>query len=233
MVMKGRILIVEDEKDIADVMVMYLKKENVQTVWKETGEDALSVLSEESFDLIVLDINLPGIDGYETLRKIRQKSNIPVIIVSARQEDIDMIMGFGTGADDYVTKPFSPSVLTARIRAHLRRVSDSSSGSNDLFIFGPWVLDRTHLMLSRDGVTQNLSPREMDLLIFLSTNKGKAFSQEELYQQVWGNNFGDLSTVSVHIQRLRKKLESDPAKPLHIRTRYGYGYFFHGGETET
>jgi len=227
--MNARILIVEDEKDIADVMVMYLRREKVETVWTETGEDAVSILSQDSFDLIVLDINLPGMDGYETLRKIRQMGNTPVIIVSARQEDVDMIMGFGTGADDYVTKPFSPSVLTARIRAHLRRMEDSGSDRSDLFRFGPWLLDRTHLILTRDGEKQNLSPREMDLLVFLTSHAGSPFSQEDLYRRIWGNDFGDLSTVSVHIQRLRKKLEADPAHPEFIRTRYGYGYFFHGG----
>lgn len=226
--MKANILIVEDEKDIAEVLIMYLEREMVQTSWAETGEQALTFLSTESFDLIVLDINLPGIDGYETLRKIRQKSNIPVIIVSARQEDVDMILGFGTGADDYVVKPFSPGVLTARIRAHLRRINDNSSGSSDTVLFGSCELDRTHLILKRNGKKIGLSPREMDLLVFLSENKGKSFSQDELYEKIWGNSFGDLSTVSVHIQRLRKKIEEDPSKPLYIKTRYGFGYYFQG-----
>jgi DNA-binding response OmpR family regulator len=226
--MNGKILIVEDEKDIADVMLLYLIKEKVETVWKETGEEALAVFNEMQFDLIVLDLNLPGMDGYETLRKIRQKSNVPVIIVSARQEDADMILGFGAGANDYVSKPFSPSVLTARIRAHLRRTEELQQFSNKLFSFGPYVLDQVHMNVSQDGSTVNLSPREMDLLIFLTAHPGEAFSQEQLYKEIWGNNFGDLSTVTVHIQRLRRKLETDPSHPLFIKTRYGFGYYFQG-----
>lgn len=226
--MQGRILIVEDEKDIADIITLYLKKEGVITVWKDRGEDGLIALSENSFDLVVLDINLPGIDGYETLRRIRQNSSIPVIIISARQEDVDMIMGFGTGADDYVTKPFSPSVLIARIRAHLRRREDALRYESDSYSFGPFRLDRKHQILTRDDSTVNLSPREMDLLIFLTDNPGKSYSQEELYKEVWGNDFGDLSTISVHIRRLRRKLGEDSSNPKYIRTRYGFGYFFQG-----
>jgi len=226
--MKAGILIVEDEKDIADVLIMYLEREMVQTKWVETGEEALALFQSEHFDMIILDINLPGIDGYETLRKIRQKSDVPVIIVSAREEDVDMILGFGVGADDYVVKPFSPGVLTARIRAHLRRIGDSKSDKSDIIHFGNWELDRTHSELKQKGDKINLSPREMDLLIFLTINEGKAFNQEDLYQKVWGNSFGDLSTVSVHIQRLRKKLEADSSNPRYIKTRYGFGYFFQG-----
>ena len=226
--MHARLLIVEDEKDIADIMILYLKKDGVETVWEETGEGALKALEETAFDLVVLDINLPGMDGFETLRKIRQKSQIPVIIVSARQEDVDMILGFGTGADDYVTKPFSPSVLVARIRAHLRRAEDSVPEEADL-IFGRFHLDVHKRILTESGKIINLSPREMELLLFLAAQPGKAYSQEELYKHIWGNEFGDMSTVSVHVRRLRRKLGED-ASPRHIRTRYGYGYFFQGDE---
>ncbi len=228
--MHAKILIVEDEKDIADLIVLYLKKDGVETVWKETGEEALAVADESTFDLIVLDINLPGMDGFETLRKIRQKSQIPVIIVSARQEDVDMILGFGIGADDYVTKPFSPGVLVARIRAHLRRREDSAYQEEQEFVFGDFRLNTSRQILTRDDKVINLSPREMDILVFLVSRPGKAFSQEELYKGVWGNDFGDLSTVSVHIRRLRKKIGEDAANPRYIKTRYGYGYFFQGDD---
>ena len=226
--MNARILIVEDEKDIADVLIMYLRREMVDPVWVETGEEALEELGNGDFDLIILDLNLPGIDGYETLRLIRQKNRVPVIIVSAREEDADMILGFGVGADDYVVKPFSPGVLIARIRAHLRRVSESAADRNEILSFGNWILDRTRLILTRNGQKTNLSPREMDLLVFLSQNEGVAFSQEKLYEEIWGNSYGDQSTVSVHIQRLRKKLEDDFSDPRFIRTRYGFGYYFQG-----
>jgi len=228
--MNANILIIEDEKDIADIIMLYLKKDGVETTWKDTGETGLRTALEDPYDLIVLDINLPGMDGFETLRKIRQKSRVPVIIVSARQEDVDMILGFGTGADDYVTKPFSPSVLVARIRAHLRRREDMQEEEGNDFSFGSFVLDRNRQILTRNGKTVNLSPREMDLLLYLVNQPGKAFSQEELYSSVWGNDFGDLSTVSVHIRRLRRKLGEDTANPKYIRTRYGYGYFFQGDD---
>lgn len=226
--MQAKVLIVEDDEDIADIIALYLKKEGVTTIWQNNGEMALEVFSKEKFDIVLLDINLPGIDGYETLRKIRQTSSIPVIILSARQEDVDMIMGFGTGADDYVTKPFSPSVLMARIRAHLRRREDTIKKDDDIFTFGMFSLDRKHQVLTKNTKPINLSPREMDLLIFLTENSGKSFTQEELYNKVWGNDFGDLSTISVHIRRLRKKLGEDAMNPEYIKTRYGYGYLFQG-----
>lgn len=224
--MNARILIVEDEQDIAEVMVMYLNRENVDPCWVQSGEEALTIFRKEAFDLVLLDINLPGMDGFQILREIRRKSEIPVIIVSAREEDVDMILGFGVGADDYVVKPFSPGVLTARIRALLRRTENRSENKKDLFVFGPWELDRAHRVLNKEGAGTSLSPREMDLLIFLTENCGRAFAQNELYEKVWGNSFGDLSTVSVHIQRLRKKLEEDPSNPRYLKNRYGFGYYF-------
>jgi DNA-binding response OmpR family regulator len=227
----ARILIIEDEKDIADIIVLYLKKDGVDTIWKNTGESGLESFQQESFDLIVLDINLPGMDGYEVLRIIRQKSQIPVIIVSARQEDVDLILGFGTGADDYVTNPFRPSVLVARIRAHLRRKEDFQVEENPLYTFGSFKLDLNRQILTQKETIVNLSPREMDLLVFLVRHMGEAVSQKELFHTVWGNDFGDLSTVSVHIRRLRSKLGEDSANPLYIRTRYGYGYYFQGDQT--
>ncbi|QEN07080.1 response regulator transcription factor [Oceanispirochaeta crateris] len=226
--MKARILLIEDEKDIADIIMLYLRKDGMETLWKDTGESGFDSFIEGSFDLIVLDINLPGMDGYEILRKIRQKSQIPVIIVSARQEDVDLIQGFGTGADDYVTKPFSPSVLVARIRAHLRRHEETHSDESPLCEFGDFKLDINRQILTQNEKIVNLSPREMDLLVFLIKQPGVAVSQEDLFHSVWGNHFGDMSTVSVHIRRLRNKLGEDSTNPRYIRTRYGYGYYFQG-----
>lgn len=223
--MKAKILIVEDDRDIADIISRYLKKDDAEPICKETAEEALEIIKEDTFDLIVLDINLPGMDGYELLSEIRRDSQIPVIILSARQEDADMILGFGTGADDYVTKPFSPGVLIARIRAHLKKRDRVDTKSNRDVTFGDFTLDREKRVLLKKGKLINLSPREMDLLIFLAGNPNKTFNQEELYRQVWGNDFGDLSTVSVHIRRLRKKLEDDSSGSRYIQSRYGYGYF--------
>lgn len=228
--MKGTILIIEDEKEIADLITLYLNKEGIETRHALTGEEGVTLLKELDFNLVILDINLPGIDGFEVLQKIRQKGeNIPVIIVSARQEDVDMIMGFGVGADDYVSKPFSPKVLSARVRAHLRRQQNEGSSEGSLFQFGPFTVDRDNLWLKKEGVRIDLPPKEMSLLLLLSDQPEKAFKQEELYEKVWGNTFGDLTTVSVHIQRLRKKLEENPAKPEYIKTAYGSGYYLTGG----
>jgi len=225
--MQARILIIEDEREIAELISLYLKKEGMETHWCSTGEEGVSRLGAEAFDLVALDINLPGMDGFETLQKIRKMSDLPVVIISAREEDVDMLLGFGGGADDYVTKPFSPSVLSARIRAHLKRKtreSDSSQRRN----FGDISLNFYDKTVHRGQERIMLPPRETDLLFFLAENPGKAHTQEEIFKKVWGNDYGDITTVSVHIQRLRKKLEEDPAQPQLIKTRYGAGYYLEG-----
>lgn len=225
--MQGVVLIIEDEKEIADLISLYLKKEGIETSHAITGEEGMILLDKTDFDLVILDINLPGIDGFEVLQKIRQKGEkIPVLIVSARQEDVDMIMGFGVGADDYVAKPFSPKVLSARVRAHLRRLQQAEGeGKTNQFSFGPYLLDRDNLWLKKNGERIDLPPKELALLMILSEHPERAYKQEELYKKVWENAFGDLTTVSVHIQRLRKKLEDNPAKPVYIKTAYGSGYY--------
>lgn len=232
--MHARVLIVEDEKEIADLISLYLTREGIETVPAFSGEEALTRLEKEGpFDLIALDINLPGIDGFETLQKIRRDHTMPVILISARQEDADMIMGFGGGADDYVTKPFSPRVLSARIRAHLNRAQREDGpgcAEAELLRFGDFQLDRRQRRLRRGDEILEMSPREMDLLLFLAENPERPFSPEELYERVWGQSYGDISTVSVHVQRIRKKIETDPSHPAFLQTRYGFGYFLHGVE---
>ena len=226
--MQAKILIIEDEEDIARLISMYLKREGIETTWCESGEEGLELLEKNTYDLLVLDINLPGIDGFKTLQKIRKTNAIPVLILSARQEDADMLIGFGGGADDYVTKPFSPGVLTARIRAHLNRIAAENGKINDgshLFHFGDILFDPGHYTLKKDDERIDLSRREMDLLLFLTKNRGQVFSKEEIYKEVWGNEYGDISTVTVHMQRLRKKIEINPAEPIHLKTKYGYGYY--------
>jgi len=232
--MQARILIIEDEEDIAKLITLYLKREGIETDWCESGEEGLKMLEIGEYDLLLLDINLPGIDGFETLQKIRKTNSIPVLILSARREDADMLIGFGGGADDYVTKPFSPGVLTARIRAHLNRIA-SENGQNDngasTYKFGDILFDPTHYTLKKDDERIDLSRREMDLLLFLTKNKGNVYSKEEIYKEVWGNEYGDISTVTVHMQRLRKKIELNPAEPMHLKTKYGYGYYLADDET--
>ncbi|MDC7219496.1 MAG: response regulator transcription factor [Spirochaetales bacterium] len=229
--MQGTVLIIEDEQEIADLISLYLNKEGIKTLHALTGEEGMELLESSDFDLLLLDINLPGIDGFEVLQKVRGKgADIPVMIVSARQEDVDMIMGFGIGADDYVSKPFSPKVLSARVRAHLRRIQTQTTEESNLFSFGPYLLDRDNLWLKKNGERLDLPPKELALLLVLSEHPERAYKQEELYKQVWQNSFGDLTTVSVHIQRLRKKLEENPAKPEFIKTAYGSGYYITAGD---
>lgn len=223
--MRATILIIEDEPKIADLISLYLRKEGIATIHAPTGERGLEVLAERSCDLVILDINLPGIDGFEVLQEIRRKETLPVIIVSARQEDEDMIMGFGVGADDYVSKPFSPKVLAARVRAHLKRTFAQESAQANQLSFGPYVLDMDNLWIKREGERLILPPKEMALLMVLAETPGRPYRQEELYEKVWTNSYGDITTVSVHIQRLRKKIEEDPARPRYIKTAYGSGYY--------
>ena len=230
--MKATVLIIEDEPQIADLISIYLKKEGISTRHTASGEEGLSLLKKGGFDLVILDINLPGIDGFEVLQEIRRFEELPVIIVSARQEDEDMIMGFGVGADDYVSKPFSPKVLAARVRASLKRRRSSEQTSANRVKFGSFILDIDNIWLKKDQERIELSPKEMALLITLAENPEKPFSQEELYEKIWHNSYGDLTTVSVHIQRLRKKIEKDPSSPEFIKTSYGFGYYLSVNENE-
>lgn len=223
--MQATVLIIEDEPQIAELIALYLKKEGISTLHALTGESGLEILRQGRCDLIILDINLPGIDGFEVLQQIRRSGDMPVIIVSARQEDEDMIMGFGIGADDYVSKPFSPKVLSARVRANLKRSQGGESISGRQISFGPYLLDLENIWLKKNNERLDLSPKEMALLMTMAESPEKPFSQDELYKKVWNNNYGDLTTVSVHIQRLRKKLEKDPTNPVFIKTSYGFGYY--------
>lgn len=226
--MRGNILVVEDEKEIAELITLYLEKEGIKTFHAESGEDGLRLLEEEKIDLIILDVNLPGIDGFETLQKLRLTHTTPVIIVSARTEDSDLIMGFGIGADDFVSKPFSPKVLTARVRAHLRRNEINRSSQKNTVSFGDCVLDLEAYQLKKRGKLVNLSPKELEIVVFLVNNQGKRKSQEAIYEAVWGSTYGDISTVSVHMRRIRKKVEDDPKNPEFLKTSHGFGYFFQG-----
>ena len=190
-------------------------------------EDALVYLKDNTPDLILLDINLPGMDGFEFLNIYHKQSDCPVLIVSARDSDEDIIMALGYGADEFVTKPFSPKVLMARIRALLRRKQSESSGSSKNIIqFGPYTLNTESCLLKKGDERIHLSAKEFDILLYLINSKGKTSTPEEIYRKVWGSEFGDLTAVAVYVQRLRKKLESDPAVPHFIETVHGMGYRF-------
>jgi two-component system response regulator RegX3 len=224
--MKGKVLIVEDTKELADLVSLYLTKEGLEIRAVESAELALDLLPSWTPDLVVLDINLPGMDGFEFLSFYRKTNSAPVLIVSARDADEDIIWGLGYGADEFVTKPFSPRVLVARVRAMLRRAG-SEGGDRDnaaKTAFGPFLLDRDACVLKKGDERIQLSAKEYGVLAFLAVNLGKPQLPEEIYAAVWKNAFGDLTTVAVYIQRLRKKLEEDPASPRFLETVHGMGY---------
>ena len=223
--MQARVLIIEDVKEMAELIRLYLQKEGMVADICESGEEGLAQFSRERYDLVVLDINLPGIDGFEFLQRLRKGSAVPVMIVSARDADEDMILGLGIGADEFVTKPFSPKVLVARARAILRRATDLKASPNSIK-FGPYVLDIDGYLLKKGGEKVPLSSKEFEVLSYLATHPGKAMTPETIYSDVWKNQYGDITAVAVYIQRLRKKIEEDPATPVFIETVHGMGYRF-------
>ena len=225
--MKASVVIIEDIKEMSDLIQLYLKREGMDTAVFDNAEDALEYLKTTTPDLILLDINLPGMDGFEFLNIYNKQSDCPVLIVSARDSDEDIIMALGYGADEFVTKPFSPKVLMARIRALLRRKqSGSSSSSKNNIQFGPYTLNTESCLLKKGDERIHLSAKEFDILLYLINSKGKTSTPEEIYRKVWGSEFGDLTAVAVYVQRLRKKLEADPAAPHFIETVHGMGYRF-------
>jgi len=221
--MKARILVIEDMKEMGELIKVYLEKEGCETDLRETAEEGLEAFRADRFDLIILDINLPGIDGFEFLQRLRSRSNVPVMIVSARDSDEDMILGLGVGADEFVTKPFSPKVLIARVRAMLRRASSPPPRSLG---FGQFTLDLEGGLLAKGRQRIPLSSREFDVLAFLATQPGKTFSPQAIYEGVWKNQYGDVTAVGVYMQRLRRKIEEDPARPAFLQTVHGMGYRF-------
>jgi DNA-binding response OmpR family regulator len=221
---KAKVLIIEDEREVAELIGLYLKQEGISYEICGSAEEGLEVFDAEDIDLVVLDINLPGMDGFEFLDTIRKKSDIPVIIVSARKADEDLILALGIGADEYVEKPFSPKVLVARLRAVLRRYSSSEKQEGRSVRFGAFKIDMDSRILTKDGVPISLPPKEFEVLLFLLRNAGSVKTNQEIYQEVWGGGYGDLATVPVHIQRLRRKIEENPEKPAFIINLYGSGY---------
>ncbi|MBN1523206.1 MAG: response regulator transcription factor [Spirochaetales bacterium] len=223
--MKGNVLIIEDEQELADLIALYLEKDGISVSHSLNAEQGLSLIKKQSFDLVTLDINLPGMDGFEFLQAFRQQHTIPVVIVSAREADEDIIMGLGIGADEYVCKPFNPKVLVARIRAMLRRNSPAT-GSRRIFQFRDFEIDLDGFILKKNAERMALSVKEFEILSFLIENAGKPFTPDEIYNSIWGNIYGDTTTVGVYIQRLRKKIEEDPVKPDILETIHGKGYRF-------
>ena len=238
--MQGKILVVEDVKELADLVSLYLTKEGFEVRTVESGEDGFTVIEGWKPELVILDINLPGMDGFEFLQRFRRNQtyglhDVPVLIVSARDSDEDQISGLGIGADEYITKPFSPKVLVARVRAVFRRFREFSSqelekNQENLFRFGSFILDYDAYLLKKNNERIPLSSKEFTTLAWLTKNVGKAMDVETIYNNVWKNNYGDLTTVAVYIQRLRKKIEEDTANPVYIETVHGMGYRFNVGK---
>ncbi len=229
--MGKKILIVDDEKNIVDIIKFNLAKEGYQTIEAYDGEQAITMALEQNPDLILLDIMLPKIDGFEVCRKLRESLTVPILMLTAKEEEVDKVLGLKLGADDYITKPFSTRVLLARIEAHLRRVSYESQNhartAGRFLKFGSLEIDILRYEVKRDGQVIELTPKEFELLRFLATQQDQIFTRENLLEKVWGYEFfGDVRTVDVTIRRLREKIEKDPSNPEYIITKRGVGYYF-------
>lgn len=226
----SRILIIEDEEAIAELEKDYLEVNGYEAVIENRGDTGLLRLMKENFDLVILDIMLPGMDGFQICNEIRNEKDIPILIVSAKKEDIDKIRGLGFGADDYVTKPFSPGELVARVKAHLARyerlVGNGTAKNRTIEIRG-LKIDQDARKVFLNGEEKQLTAREYDMLLYFVQNPNKAIPKKELFSAVWGlESFGDISTVTVHINKLRDKIEYDSSNPQFIETVWGVGYRF-------
>lgn len=226
----SKILIIEDEVAIADLEKDYLELSGFEVAMEHAGDTGLTRALAEEFDLVVLDLMLPGMDGFEVCRQIREKKDIPVIMVSAKKDDIDKIHGLGLGADDYMTKPFSPSELVARVKAHMSRYNrlvNTNQKTNDVIEIRGIRIDKTARRVYIDGEEKNFTTKEFDLLTFLAENPNHVFTKEELFREIWDmDSVGDIATVTVHIKKIREKIEGSSSKPQYIETIWGVGYRF-------
>ena len=226
----SRILIIEDEESIAELEKDYLELSDFEVQVENDSRKGLDKALAEEFDLIVLDLMLPGMDGFEICKRIRDKSDVPILMVSARKDDIDKIRGLGLGADDYMTKPFSPSELVARVKAHMaryQRLVGAAQPKNDIIEIRGLKIDKTARRVWVDGVEKPFTTKEFDLLTFLAENPNHVFSKDELFRRIWNmDSVGDIATVTVHIKKIREKVEYDTSNPQYIETIWGVGYRF-------
>ncbi|MCI7087542.1 MAG: response regulator transcription factor [Lachnobacterium sp.] len=226
----SRILIVEDEVAIADLEKDYLELSGFEVEIENDGKSGLERALNEDFDLFILDLMLPEVDGFEICRQIREKKNTPILMVSAKKDDIDKIRGLGLGADDYVTKPFSPSELVARVKAHLaryERLIGSNVPENDIVEIRGIRIDKTARRVWVNGEEKQFTTKEFDLLTFLAEHPNHVFTKEELFREIWDmESIGDIATVTVHIKKIREKIELNTTKPQYIETIWGVGYRF-------
>lgn len=226
---KSRVLIIEDDPSIARLETDYLEIEGFDVTHCTDGRQGLDIALQTPWDLIILDLMLPGMDGFEICRRLREKLDIPMLVVSARSEDIDKIRALGLGADDYVTKPFSPAELVARVKSHLKRYQRlaGKAAEADEIIAGTLSIHLRSHRVHVAGVEIPLTSKEFELLVFLASHPDIVFSREQLFEKIWGlDNYGDIGTIAVHIQKIRKKIEADPASPRFIETVWGAGYRF-------
>lgn len=227
--MERKILVVDDEKPIVDILKFNLEKEGFEVLTADNGASALEVALSQNPDLILLDIMLPKMDGFDVCRKVREKSNVPIIMITARDEEVDKVLGLELGADDYITKPFSVRELIARVKANMRRVStDVAADTDDKISVGEnFIINATRYEAVKNGEVLDLTLREYELLKFLVTQPNRIFTREALLSSVWGYEFyGDVRTVDVTVRRLREKIEDDSSNPTYILTKRGVGYYF-------
>ena len=228
----SKVLIVEDEDAIAEIERDYLELSGFDVTLASDGKEGLDIALKEDFDIIILDIMLPGMDGFDICKEIRKEKDIPIIMVSAKKEDIDKIRGLGIGADDYMTKPFSPSELVARVKAHLaryERLLTNNKPENEIIEIRGIKIDKTARRVFVNGEEKNFTTKEFDLLTFLAENPNHVYTKEELFREIWDmDSIGDIATVTVHIKKIREKIEADTSNPQYIETIWGVGYRFKG-----
>ena len=226
----SKILIVEDEEAIADLEKDYLELSGFEVQVANDGVKGLELALSDDFNLVILDLMLPGVDGFEICRKVREEKNTPIIMVSAKKDDIDKIRGLGLGADDYMTKPFSPSELVARVKAHLaryERLIGSAVEENKIIEIRGLKIDTTARRVWVNGEEKNFTTKEFDLLTFLASHPNHVYTKDELFREIWDmESIGDIATVTVHIKKLREKIEYDTSNPQYIETIWGVGYRF-------
>ena len=226
----SKVLIIEDEVAIADLEKDYLELSGFEVETENDGVVGLKRALSEDFDMYILDLMLPRIDGFEICKKVREVKNTPIIMVSAKKDDIDKIRGLGLGADDYITKPFSPSEMVARVKAHMaryERLIGSGTPENEIIEIRGLKIDKTARRVYINGEEKNFTTKEFDLLAFLAQNPNHVFTKEELFSKIWDmESLGDIATVTVHIKKIREKIEFNTAKPQYIETIWGVGYRF-------
>lgn len=232
-----RVLIADDEKEIGDLLKKYLERELYKVDLAINGEEALFLFDQNKYNLIILDLMMPRVDGIEVCRRLRNKTNVPIIMLTAKDQEIDKILGLSIGADDYITKPFSINEVVARVKSHLRRYlilgSDGDAQEKSLLEIKGLTIDLKKYTVSVDGAEVSLTAKEFELLKFFATHPDQVFTKTQIFQNVWEHNYiEDDNTVMVHIRKLRKKIEKDPSNPLYIQTVWGIGYKFSGVKDE-